>query len=282
LRRPGPRVGICDSLEPGGPVAEARIAGTTIHYDVRGKGPAVLFLHAFPLNLTQWDEQAQALEASHRVVRFDARGFGGTSPGDGLLTMERIADDAAALLDHLEIPSATVCGLSMGGYAAFAFVRRHPSRLKALVLADTRATPDSEEGRRTRAEQADRVRKEGPPAIADAFLPKLVGETTHKERPQVVARVREMILGGSSRGIADALAGLAARADSRPTLREVRVPTLVVCGAEDALTPVADSEAIQAGIPGSRLVVIPRAGHLSNVEDPPAFTAALKELLAGA
>jgi pimeloyl-ACP methyl ester carboxylesterase len=214
------------------------------------------------------------------VIRIDARGFGGTPPGEGLLTMERIADDAAALLDRLEVPQAVVCGLSMGGYAALAFVRRHPGHLRGLVLADTRATPDTDEGRRTRAEQADRVRREGTPAIADAFLPKLLGETTHKERPQVVAAVREMILSASARGIADALAGLAARADSRPTLREVRVPTLVVCGNEDVLTPVADHEALQAGIAGSRLVVIPKAGHLSCVEAPGEFNAALKAFLA--
>jgi 3-oxoadipate enol-lactonase len=258
----------------------AAIAGTRLRYDVRGKGPAVVFLHAFPLDHTMWDEQASALERTHQVIRFDARGFGATPPGEGLLTMERIADDAVALMDHLEVPRAVVCGLSMGGYAALAFVRRHPDRLRGLVLADTRATPDTEEGRRTRAEQADRVRKEGPPAIADAFLPKLVGATTHKERPQVVARVREMILRASPRGIADALAGLAARADSRSTLREIRVPTLVVCGDEDVLTPPADSEALQAGIAGSRLAMIPRAGHLSNLEAPAEFGAALKEFLA--
>jgi pimeloyl-ACP methyl ester carboxylesterase len=258
----------------------ATIAGTRMSYEDRGKGPAVLFLHAFPLNLAMWDEQARALASTHRVIRFDARGFGGTPPGEGLLTMERIADDGAALLDHLEVPQAVVVGLSMGGYAALAFVRRHADRLRGLVLADTRATPDTDEGRRTRAEQAERVRREGPPAIADAFLPKLVGETTHKERPQVVAAVREMILSATTRGIADALAGLAARADSRATLREIRVPALVVCGSEDAITPVADHEALQAGIAGSRLVVIPRSGHLSCVETPGEFTAALKSFLA--
>ena len=258
----------------------ATLAGTPIHYDIRGKGRAVLFLHAFPLDLTMWDEQARALETSHQVIRLDARGFGKTPPGEGLLTMERIARDAVAVLDHLDVATATVCGLSMGGYAALAFVRRHADRLRGLVLADTRATPDTEEGRRTRAEQADRVRKEGPPAIADAFLPKLVGATTHKERPEVVARVREMILGASARGIADALAGLAARADSRPTLREIRVPTLILCGDEDVLTPPADAEALQAGITGSRLVMIPKAGHLSNLEAPAEFNAALKAFLA--
>jgi len=258
---------------------KAAIAGTELNYDVRGSGPPVLFLHAFPLGMKMWDAQARALEGTHQVVRFDARGFGGTPPGDGLLTMERIADDAAALLDHLGLSRAIVCGLSMGGYAAFAFVRRHPQRLKGLVLADTRTAPDSPEAKRSRSAQAETVRREGPAGIADAFLQKGVGDTTRKERPEVVARVKEMILAASARGIVDALAGLAARADSGPTLREIKVPALVVCGAEDALTPPADSEAIQRGIPGSRLEVIPKAGHLSALEDPAAFDAALAGFL---
>ena len=260
-------------------MTKAAIAGTQVQYEVSGTGPAVVLLHAFPLNLRMWDAQARALEPTHQVVRFDARGFGGTPPGDGLLTMERIADDAVALLDHLGISQAVFCGLSMGGYAAFAVARRHPSRLKGLVLADTRTAPDSADARRSRSTQAETVRKEGPAGIVDGFLQKAVGDTTRKDRPEVVARVREMILAAPPRGIVDALAGLAARADSGPTLREIAVPTLVVCGAEDALTPVADSEAIHHGIPGSRLDLIPRAGHLSAIEDPPAFNRALLEFL---
>jgi pimeloyl-ACP methyl ester carboxylesterase len=259
---------------------KAAIAGTSLEYDVRGGGPPVLFLHGFPLHLKMWDAQARAFEGTHQVVRFDARGFGGTPPGDGLLTMERIADDAIALLDHLGLSKAVVCGLSMGGYAAFALVRRHPGRVKGLVLADTRTAPDSPEAKRSRSAQADTVRREGPSGIADAFLLKAVGDTTRNERPEVVARIKEMILSASARGIVDALAGLAARADSGPTLREIKAPTLVVCGAEDALTPVADSEAIHRGIPGSTLQVIPRAGHLSSLEDPAAFNAALATFLA--
>jgi pimeloyl-ACP methyl ester carboxylesterase len=254
---------------------KAPVAGTSIEYDVRGEGPAVVLLHAFPLSKAMWDAQAKALAATHRVLRFDARGFGGTPPGDGLLTMERIADDAAALLDHLDIPQAAFVGLSMGGYAAFAAVRRHPSRISALVLADTRATADSADQKKSRSQQADKVRAEGPAAIADGFLQKAVGATTHRERPEVVARVKEMILAAPARGVVDALAGLAARADSTPTLREIRVPTLVVCGEEDALTPPADSEALHEGIRGSTLEVLPKAGHLSALEDPAAFNAAL-------
>lgn len=254
---------------------KVKIAGGELEYDVKGQGPAVLFLHAFPLGLVMWDAQARALAPTHQVIRFDARGFGGSPSGDGLLTMERIADDAAALLDHLDVSQAAVCGCSMGGYAAFALVRRHPDRLRGLVLHDTRAGADGEEARKNRAMLAEKVRREGAVAAAEAFLPRLLGETTHQQRPEVVSLVREIILAASPRGIADALAGLSARADSTTTLREIRVPTLVVVGVEDALTPVAEAEALQRGIDGARLAVIPKAGHLSNLENPEGFNEAL-------
>jgi 3-oxoadipate enol-lactonase len=257
----------------------ARLGGAELNFEVRGEGPTVLFLHAFPLGLAMWDDQVPALAGTHRVVRFDARGFGGSPPGDGLLSMERIADDAVGLLDHLGLPQAVVVGLSMGGYAALALVRRHPDRLRGLVLADTRAGADSDEARRNRAALAERVLKEGAEAAAGAVLPKLLGATSHRDRPALVSRVRDLILGNPPRGIADALAGLASRADSTPNLREVRVPTLVVCGEEDALTPPADAEQLQRGIAASRLALIPQAGHLSNLESPAAFNRALLEFL---
>jgi 3-oxoadipate enol-lactonase len=168
----------------------------------------------------------------------------------------------------------------MGGYAALALVRRHADRLAGLVLADTKAGADSDETRRNRAALAERVLKEGSAAAAEASLPKLLGTTTQRDRPAVVERVRAMILGNAPRGIADALHGLAARADSSPTLREVRVPTLVVCGDEDVLTPMAEAETLQRGIAGSRLAVVPQAGHLANLENPAAFNRALQEFLA--
>jgi len=257
----------------------ARIGGGDLSYDVAGNGPAVLLLHAFPLGLSMWEPQVSALAGAHQVIRFDARGFGGSPPGDGLLTMERIADDGALLLDHLGISRAVVCGLSMGGYAAFALVRRHPDRLKALVLADTRAGADSDPARAARAAQADMVRKQGSAALADAVLPKLVGETTHKQRPEILTRLRETIARNPPRGIADALAGLATRADSTPILREIRVPTLIVCGDEDVITPVAESEAMARGIPGSRLEVVPQAGHLSSLENPDAWNGVVSAFL---
>jgi len=258
---------------------QVRIAGGDIAYDTRGSGEPVLLLHAFPLGMAMWDAQVEALAGRFQVVRFDAPGFGGSPPGDGPLTMERIADDAVALLDHLGLSRAAVCGLSMGGYAALALVRRHADRLKALVLCDTRKGPDGEDARRQRAELAEKVLREGSAAAAEATVPKLLGRTTHQERPHVVGRVREIIGRNPPRGIANALYGLAARADSTDTLREVRAPALVMCGEEDALTPPAEAEALRDGIAGGRLELLPRAGHLSNMEDAPAFNAALERFL---
>ena len=257
----------------------ATIGGTVLEYTDAGDGPALLLLHAFPLGLFMWDPQVEALAAKHRVVRFDARGFGGSAPGAGPLTMDRIADDAAALLDHLGIARATVMGCSMGGYAAFAFVRRHAHRLERLVLQDTRAAADSDEQKKNRGLLAARVLGEGAPAAVEAFLPKLLGATTQREQELVVAWLRERILAASPQAIADALHGLAARPDSRPTLAEIRVPTLVLVGEEDAITPPAEAEAMASEIHGSQLVVVPRAGHLASLEQPEAVNAAVSSFL---
>lgn len=258
---------------------KARIDGVEIEYDVRGEGAPLLLLHAFPLGLFMWEAQVEALSAAHRVVRFDARGFGGSAAGDGPLTMERIADDGAALLDHLGIEKAVVGGCSMGGYAAFAFVRRHPQRLAGLILQDTRAGADTAEAKANRATLAAKVLADGASAAVEAFLPKLLGETTHRERLALVASVRERILGTPPLGIANALHGLAARADSRETLPTIAVPTLVLVGAEDVLTPPGEAATMAAAIPRARLDVIPGAGHLANLENPAAVNAALRAFL---
>ncbi len=258
-----------------------RIDGFEIEYDVRGKGPAVLLLHAFPLGRSMWEPQVEALATTHRVVRFDARGFGGSQLDDvAPLTMERIADDGACLLDQLWIDKAVVHGCSMGGYAAFAFARRHPRRLAGLVLQDTRAGADTPEGRAGRAALAAKVLEEGAAAAVEAFLPKLLGETSHRERAALVAALRERILATPPRAIANALHGLAARADSRAMLPGISVPTLVLVGEEDVLTPPDEAKALSAAIPGARLETIPRAGHLANLENPDAVNAALRAFLA--
>jgi pimeloyl-ACP methyl ester carboxylesterase len=253
--------------------------GDGIAYDDAGRGLALLLFHAFPLNRSMWQEQARALVSSYRVLRTDAPGFGESRPAEGALTMDRIADDGARLLDHLGIETAVVGGCSMGGYAAFAFARRHPQRLAGLYLQDTKAPPDTDEARTNRKALAARVLAEGALAAAEAMLPRLVGETTHREQPGVVARVRADILAAAPPAVAAALAGLGAREDSRPTLGAVRVPALVVVGEEDLLTPPAEAEALARGIAGARLVRVPRAGHLANLEAPEAVNAALARFM---
>ncbi len=256
-----------------------RIAGGELDYDAQGEGPALLFLHGFPLDRTMWEPQWRALAPGRTLVRFDLRGFGASPPGDGALSMERIADDAAALLDHLGLSRVVLCGLSMGGYAAFAFARRHAERLRGLVLTNTRALPDDPEARRRRSELAEDVRRRGVIAAEEAFLPRLLGATTRRERPELVERVRAMMRGASRQGVIDALAGLAARADSRPTLREIHAPTLVISGDEDEISPPAEARAMHAAISRSRVAILERAGHMSNLENPEAWNAAVADFL---
>jgi len=257
-----------------------KLAGGEIAWDGRGDGPALLFLHAFPLSRRMWEPQWEALAPGRRLLRFDDRGFGESPPTGGILTMERIADDAAGLLDHDGVAKAVVCGVSMGGYAALAFARRHPQRLAGLVLADTRAGADSPEARAGRSRLAERIRREGS-GVATEMLPKLLGATTRAERPGLAPELATWIEANPPEGLCDALAGLAARADSGPELRRIAVPTLVVCGEEDEVTPPEESRRMADAIPGARLELIPGAGHLASLEQPAAFDRALAGFLDG-
>ena len=255
------------------------IGGVDIQYAERGNGPAVLFLHAFPLSLQMWEGQ-EALAPRYRIVRFDARGFGGSDVGDAMLTMARIADDAAVLIERLRLGPVILAGCSMGGYAALSFAQKHASLLRGLILVDTRAGADSHEARKGRGDLAAKVMKEGAQAALDAFLPKVVGETTKSSRADVLAKLRDMMLATSPQGLSDGLHGLAARQDSTPLLREIGVPTLVICGEEDVITPRAEAEILQRGIKGAELVMIPKAGHLPSMERPEAFNEVLTAFLA--
>src|SRR6187455_1357015 len=259
-------------------MGKINIGGNDIEYADKGQGPAVLFLHAFPLSLEMWDAQ-EALSSRYRIVRFDARGFGGSEPGDAVLTMARIADDAAVLIERLRLGPVILAGCSMGGYAALAFAQKHPSLLRGLVLVDTRAGADSHEARKGRGDLAAKVMKEGAKAALDAFLPKVVGETTKASRADVIAKVKDMVLATTPQGISDGLHGLATRQDSTTLLREISAPTLVICGEEDLITPRPEAEILQRGIRGAELVMIPKSGHLPSMETPEAFNVALSAFL---
>jgi 3-oxoadipate enol-lactonase len=259
----------------------ARVRGIELAYEVAGEdGLPLVLLHGFPFNRTLWREQVESLAARYRVVTVDLRGHGETTATRDPATMEEMAGDVAALLDELGIAVPVVVGgLSMGGYVALAFTRLFPERVRALLLADTRPQADTGEARLAREETATRALGEGMQTIADSMLPKLFAPSTQAERPEVVARVREMILNTTPQGAASALRGMAVRADHTKFLREINCPALIIVGSLDGITPLADAELMRREIPGSRLEVIAGAGHVSNVERPAEFNRALENFL---
>lgn len=248
-----------------------------IFFQSTGAGVPVLMMHAFPLNQTMFQGQRQSLSDVARLVTFDVPGVGESMPA--LVTIDGIADFAAALLDSEKIEKAVIGGVSMGGYAAFAFARRHPDRMRGLILANTRAAADTEEAKKGRREMAAVAREHGAAEIARRMLPKLLGETTHQERPAVVDQVRGMVESVAPETIARLLDALANRADSTDLLEQIIVPTLVIAGEQDPIAPPKEASEWAARIPTAKFVEIAGAGHLPNLETPEAFDAAVREFL---
>lgn len=252
----------------------------TIEYDETGQGSPVVLLHAFPLSRAMWRPQVEALSDDYRIITPDLRGFGGSSPFDGEPSIERMADDIAALLDYLGISEPVVLGgLSMGGYVALNFVRKYPQRLRALILADTRAEPDTAEGKAKRNEMIQLAETEHAAGIIEKMLPNLTGATTRESRADVVNEVKRIATAQSDAGIINGLRALRDRADAEPWLNNIDVPALIVFGEEDTITPLSMAEKLRDNIRQSQLVTIPAAGHLSNLEQPKLFTAAVRQFL---
>jgi len=235
-----------------------------------GAGEPLLLVHAFPLTADLWRPQLDAPPAGWRLVAPDLRGFGEASGASPARTVDDHVDDLVELLDALSIEQAVVGGVSMGGYIAFALWRRAPERILGLVLADTRAEPDTDEARAGRGEMQREVREKGATAVADRMVPRLLGAAAQR-RTGLVEGVRRMIESASPEAIVNALECLMARPDSVPTLATITCPTLVVVGDEDEITPPAGARSMAAAIAGARLAVIPGAGHLSSLEQPEAF-----------
>ncbi len=246
----------------------------------RGAGRPVVLVHGFPLTHAIWEDQIVALSLRQRVIAPDMRGFGQSGASAGAVTMDRFADDLAALLAALAIAEpVTLAGLSMGGYIAMRFFQLHRQRLAGLVLCDTRAAADTPEGAAVRRQTADRVEQEGAEVLADAMLPKLFSSQTTAEHPERVEQVRQMIVGGNRHGLAAAARGLALRPDFTAILPQIDVPVLVIVGREDAISPPAEMQSLARAIPGARYVEIPAAGHLSPLEQPAEVSRALAEFL---
>jgi pimeloyl-ACP methyl ester carboxylesterase len=246
---------------------------------VTGTGAALLLVHGFPLDRTVWRHQMNEMPGWKRVAP-DLRGAGESQVPSSGYSMRRYADDLAAVLDAVGAPHAVCCGLSMGGYILFELWRRHPGRVKALILCDTKSEADTPEGKRGRDTLAAMARDAGLEAVAEQLLPKLVGRTTRTQNPVLVETVRTMVQRSPVAGIEGALRAMRDRADSTPSLAEITVPTLVMVGTEDELTPPAVVRAMAQRIPGARYAEIPGAGHLAPLERPGPFNSAVAEFLA--
>jgi 3-oxoadipate enol-lactonase len=259
------------------------IGSTSLHVLDQGRGAPLLLVHGFPLDHTMWRGQVSELSQTHRVLAPDLRGFGQSSPlaaEEAVVTMARFADDMAALLTALQVTEpVTFCGLSMGGYIAWQFAARHPSRLGRLILCDTKAAADTPEAAENRHKLANKVLAEGAQVAADAMLPKLFSQRAGESGAPCVEETRQTILRTPPPTIAAALRGMAAREDFTSKLGNIQVPTLLVCGAEDAITPPAEMRTIVAAIPGAEYAEIPAAGHMSPLENPPAVNRAIRNFL---
>ena len=226
-----------------------------------------------------WEPQFPLAERGWRIVVPELRGFGDGKGDPPTTSIDDYAADIIDLLDALHVEDAVIAGLSMGGYIAFSMFRHAPNYFRGMVLADTRSQGDPPEAVAGRKSMQQLARDKGAAAVADALLPKLVGETTRRTQPKVIERLRGQIAGNSVESIAGALTALMTRADSTPTLSTIRCPTLVLVGDEDALTPPTLSDQMHRDIAGSELVVIKGAGHMSNMEQSQLFNDALARFL---
>ena len=254
--------------------------GRMVSYDENGSGVPLVLIHGYPLNRMIWEAQWEGLNKQARVLAPDLRGFGGSEMVAGTTTIETYADDVHELLRAMAIEQpAVIAGLSMGGYVALAYARKYGAHVAGLILANTKATPDSEEGKAGRNKNIAVAQEQGAGAIAEGMLPKLFAPKTYTANGELVEQVKRIMASSTVPGIVGALGAMRDRPDALDVLSTANVPTLILAGADDALMPMAEQEKMKQAAPNSTLVVIPDAGHLSPMEQPDAFNHAVAEFL---
>lgn len=261
---------------------QAKINDSKIYY-VEGGNPAaasVIFIHGFPFSSEIWKSQLEALGHDYHAVAYDFRGLGKSAVGDGQYTLEGHVDDLIALLDFLEIDKAVVVGLSMGGYIALRALERNPERFLGVALCDTQSKADDNAGKLKRAAGAKAVKKDGAAAFAQGFVGAVFTPASIENKVPEVDFIRDIISANDPVAIAGNLIAMAARTDTTESLADIAVPTLILVGEEDKLTPPDAARDMHTRIEGSQLHLVPRAAHLSNLENPEFFNARLLEFLA--
>ncbi|QDT01024.1 alpha/beta fold hydrolase [Adhaeretor mobilis] len=262
------------------------INGIQLTYETHGKGTPVVLLHGFPLDAQMWQPQVEALSAGYQVIVPNLRGYGGSTQteqdGTEGVTMRQYADDIIALLDELSINEPVVlAGFSMGGYVAWQFALNYPERLKALIACDTRVIADPPEAREKRQKMASLMQSAKDTEAATSMLSVMLATSKQQHAPSVAEKVKEMILRQSPLAVAAAQLGMAARPDVTERLKEITCPALVVCGAEDAISPPAEMRGIANALPNASFLEIPNAGHMTTLENPQAVNEAFADFLKG-
>lgn len=252
-----------------------------LHFEDSGNGQPLLLIHGFPFSRAMWEGQLSGLSPSARLLAPDLPGFGESPPSTGANSMQAYAEDCVAVLDALDILEPVVVGgLSMGGYVALAFARHFPERLAGLVLASTRAGADSDEGKANRDQAIADVTANGVTMLVNSMHPKLLAPATYEQQPQVAERLKQIMLSASPAGVTAALAAMRDRPDSMELLSKIQVPTLVIHGEQDSIIPISEAEQMANHLPKAHMVRLKHAGHLPNMEQSPAFNAAVADFLA--
>jgi 3-oxoadipate enol-lactonase len=260
----------------------APVNGCNLHYVLSGNaaGLPVVFVHGFPFSLEMWRGQIDAVAAQgFRTLAYDIRGHGMSDVGDGQYTVESHVDDLCALLDHVKIAKAVIAGLSMGGYITLRALEREPGRFVAAVLCDTRSEADTDEGRVRRAASVRAVKKNGSTAYAAEYVKNVFTKESFSKNPAAIESIRQIIARTPPLSIAGTLIALAARTDTTASLGSISVPTLILVGEQDTVTPPSCSQSMQAKIPRAELHIVPGAAHMSNLENPAYFNEKLVTFL---
>jgi len=250
----------------------------TVNYTDQGPedAPTIIFIHGFPLNLSMWANQVEILKDNFRVITYDIRGHGESDAGNEAFSIELFVSDLIGLMDILKIDKASLCGLSMGGYIALNAIENYPDRFEALVLCDTNCMADSPEAKAKRMKSVESIIKNGVNQYADGNVINLFAPESLMSKVEEVTAVKQMIINTSELALCSALLALSSRSETCSKLNEIHVPTLILVGEKDILSPVTNAKFMHENIKNSTLEIIENAGHLSNIENPEKFNQHLK------
>jgi 3-oxoadipate enol-lactonase len=241
----------------------------TISYNDQGPddAPVIIFIHGFPFNKTMWRQQVEALKGSYRTIAYDVRGHGNSETGNEKFSIDLFASDLIGLMDELNLDTAILCGLSMGGYIALNAVEKYPERFEAIILSNTQCTADTPEGIEKRMKTIQSIKETGVEKYAEESIKNLFLPVSFSVKQKAVAAVKQMIINTSQQSLCSTLQALADRKETCSNLDEINIPVLIMVGREDKITPPPTARMMHEKIHNSLMYVLDHAGHLANIEN---------------